>query len=168
EENGEEQKFSITTAALPYLTRPGQVRYKFAVGKPRYDGRHLEGDMTASGELSYGLNNIWSIYGGSILSKNYQAFSAGFGRDLFTFGSLSFDITQSHAKLLSNTLTGRSYRLSYSKSFDEARTDITFAGYRFSDETYRSLQQTLDERRTGIETQAHKESYQVNINKYFD
>lgn len=168
EENGEEQKFSVTTAALPYLTRPGQIRYKFAAGKPRYDGRHLEGDMTASGELSYGLNNIWSIYGGSILSKNYQAFSAGFGRDLFTFGSLSFDVTQSHAKLLDNTLTGRSYRLSYSKSFDEARTDITFAGYRFSDETYRSLQQTLDERRTGTETQAHKESYQVNINKYFD
>ncbi|EPG7579218.1 fimbria/pilus outer membrane usher protein [Providencia huaxiensis] len=168
EETGEEQKFSITTAALPYLTRPGQIRYKFAAGKPRYNGRQLEGDLTASGEFSYGLNNIWSIYGGSILSKNYQALSAGFGRDLFTFGSLSFDVTQSHANLLNNTLTGRSYRLSYSKSFDEARTDITFAGYRFSDETYRTLQQTLDERRTGLASQAHKESYQVNINKYFD
>lgn len=100
EENGEEQQFSITTAALPYLTRPGQVRYKFAVGKPRYNGRSLEGDLTASGELSYGLNNIWSIYGGSIASKHYQALSAGFGRDLFTLGSLSFDITQSSAELL--------------------------------------------------------------------
>ncbi|AWS52884.1 MULTISPECIES: fimbria/pilus outer membrane usher protein [Providencia] len=168
EENGEEQQFSITTAALPYLTRPGQIRYKFAAGKPRFNGRQLEGDLTASGELSYGLNNLWSIYGGSVLSKNYQAFSAGFGRDLFSFGSLSFDATQSHAQLLDKTLTGRSYRLSYSKSFDEARTDITFAGYRFSDETYRSLQQTLDERRTGNESQAQKESYQVNINKYFD
>lgn len=168
EENGEEQKFSITTAALPYLTRPGQVRYKFAMGKPRYNGRSLEGDLTASGELSYGLNNIWSLYGGSILSKNYQAISAGFGRDLFSLGSLSLDATQSRAQLLSKTLSGRSYRLSYSKSFDEARADITFAGYRFSDKTYRSLQQTLDERRSGVETQAHKESYQVNINKYFD
>ncbi|MDD9338663.1 MAG: fimbria/pilus outer membrane usher protein [Providencia heimbachae] len=168
EENGEEQKFSITTAALPYLTRPGQYRYKFAAGKPRFDGRSLEGDLTASGEISYGLSNIWSIYGGSILSKNYQALSTGFGRDLFTFGSLSFDITQSRAQLLEKTLLGRSYRLSYSKSFDEARTDITFAGYRFSDKTYRTLQQTLDERRSSFETQAQKESYQVNVNKYFD
>lgn len=168
EENGEEQQFTITTAALPYLTRPGQIRYKFAAGKPRINGRELEGDLTISGELSYGLNNLWSIYGGSVLSKNYQALSVGFGRDLFAFGSLSFDATQSHAQLLDKTLTGRSYRLSYSKSFDEARTDITFAGYRFSDETYRSLQQALDERRTGFETQANKESYQVSINKYFD
>ncbi len=93
--------------------------------------------------------------------KNYQAFSAGFGRDLFSFGSLSFDATQSHAQLLDKTLTGRSYRLSYSKSFDEARTDITFAGYRFSDETYRSLQQTLDERRTGNESQAQKKAIKL-------
>lgn len=168
EEDGEEQKFSVTTASLPYLTRPGQVRYKFAMGKPRYDGRSLEGDLTASGELSYGLNNIWSLYGGSILSKNYQALSAGFGRNLFILGSLSFDITQSRAQLLEKTLTGRSFRLSYTKSFDDARTDISFAGYRFTDDTYRSLQQTLDERRTHAETQANKESYQVNINKYFD
>ncbi len=168
EENGEEQQFDITTAALPYLTRPGQYRYKLAIGKPRVNGRELQGDLTASGEMSYGLNNIWSIYGGLILSKNYQTLSTGFGRDLFTLGSISFDVTQSRAQMLNKVLTGRSYRLSYSKSFDEARTDITFAGYRFSDETYRTLQQTLDERRTGIETQSHKESYQVNINKYFD
>lgn len=87
EENGEEQKFSVTTAALPYLTRPGQIRYKFAAGKPRYDGRHLEGDMTASGELSYGLNNIWSIYGGSILSKNYQAFLRVLGETYLPSGA---------------------------------------------------------------------------------
>lgn len=168
EENGEEQQFSITTAALPYLTRPGQYRYKFAAGKSRYNGRNLEGDLTASSEISYGINNIWSMYGGAILSKNYQALSSGFGRDLFTFGSLSFDVTQSRTQFLEKTLLGRSYRLSYSKSFDQARADITFAGYRFSDKTYRSLQQALDERRNGTEPQSHKESYQININKYFD
>ncbi|HBO24302.1 MAG TPA: fimbrial assembly protein [Providencia sp.] len=168
EENGEEQKFTMTTAALPYLTRPGQIRYKFAIGKPRYEGRQLEGDLTASGEFSYGLNNLWSIYSGSVLSKNYQALSIGFGRDLFTFGSLSLDVTQSHSQLINKILSGRSYRLSYSKSFDEARTDITFAGYRFSDETYRTLQQSLEERRSDTSIQAQKESYQININKYFD
>lgn len=28
EDNGEERKFTISTATLPYLTRPGQIRYK--------------------------------------------------------------------------------------------------------------------------------------------
>ncbi|HFT7131112.1 TPA: fimbria/pilus outer membrane usher protein [Klebsiella aerogenes] len=168
EENGKEQKFSLTTASLQYLTRPGQLRYKVAAGKPRYDGHQLEGDMTSSGEFSYGLNNIWTIYGGAILSQSYKSIAAGFGRDLFKLGSVSYDITQSQAKLPKENLTGRSYRLSYSKSFDEARTDITFAGYRFSDETYRTIQQTLDERRTGYGSLSQKESYQININKYFD
>ncbi len=75
EENGEEQQFSITTAALPYLTRPGQIRYKFAAGKPRFNGRQLEGDLTASGELSYGLNNLWSIYGAPFYQKLSGIFS---------------------------------------------------------------------------------------------
>ncbi len=45
-----------------------------------------------------------------------------------------------------NTQTGSSYRLSYSKSFDELNSTITFAGYRFSQDKFRTLSQYLDER----------------------
>lgn len=168
EENGEEHQFSITTAALPYLTRPGYIRYKFTVGKPRHSSRELYGDVTTSSEISYGLTNHLSLYGGTILSKNYQAVSAGFGRDLFILGSLSFDVTQAYAQLSQNMLEGRSYRFSYSKPFNEARLDINFAGYRFSDETYRTLQQALDKHHIGTTGPTQKNSYRININKYFD
>ncbi|WP_337241730.1 fimbria/pilus outer membrane usher protein [Proteus faecis] len=171
EENGEEKKFSLNTASLPYLTRPGRMIYKFLMGKTRYDGHHVTGKPVISGEFSYGLTNAWSLYGGTQLNGDYQAVAIGVGRDLFALGALSFDITQSISHLSNGDegrLQGRSYRVNYSKSFDELRTDITFAGYRFADKDYRTLTQFMDQERTGYVGLSPKESYQVYLNKYFD
>lgn len=168
EENGEEKKFSLSTASLPYLTRPGRIIYKLVAGKTRYDGHNLTGNPVISGELSYGLSNAWSLYGGSQLNGNYQTAAIGIGRDLFAFGALSLDITQSFAHLSHETLQGRSYRLNYAKAFDDLRTDITFAGYRFADRDYRTLTQFMDQDRTGYVARAPKENYQIYLNKYFD
>lgn len=168
EENGEEKKFSISTASLPYLTRPGRVTYKLVAGKTRYNGHSLTGNPVVSGELSYGLSNAWSVYGGSQLNSDYQTGAIGIGRDLFSFGALSFDITQSFAQFSNETLQGRSYRLNYAKSFDDLRTDITFAGYRFADRNYRTLTQFMEEDRSGRVGRAPKENYQIYLNKYFD
>ncbi|HHR5991098.1 TPA: fimbria/pilus outer membrane usher protein [Providencia alcalifaciens] len=171
EENGEENKFSLSTASLPYLTRPGRINYKAAVGKTRYDNRHLTGDPVISGELSYGVSNAWSLYGGTQLNAYYQSAALGIGRDLFSFGAVAVDITQSFADYSDDDkghLQGRSYRFNYAKSFDDLRTDITFAGYRFADKEYRTLMQYMDEERTGQTPRATKENYQVYLNKYFD
>lgn len=168
EENGEEKKFSLNTASLPYLTRPGRLIYKLAAGKTRYNAHDLSGSPVATGELSYGLTNTWSVYGGTQISKDYQSAAIGVGRDLFAFGALSLDITQSIAHQSEKTLQGRSYRVNYSKSFENIRTDITFAGYRFADRDYRSLTQFMDGERTGDIGRAQKENYQVYLNKHFD
>lgn len=168
EENGEEKKFSISTASLPYLTRPGRLIYKLVMGKTRYDGHHLTGKPVFSGEFSYGLSNAWSLYGGTQFNRDYQATAIGIGRDLFSFGALSLDITQSFARFTDKKIKGRSYRLNYAKSFDTLRTDITFAGYRFATRDYRTLTQFMDQRRTGYDIRSPKENYQIYINKYFD
>ncbi|MBS3826433.1 fimbria/pilus outer membrane usher protein [Proteus mirabilis] len=168
EENGEEKKFSISTASLPYLTRPGRLIYKLVMGKTRYDGHHLTGKPVFSGEFSYGLSNAWSLYGGTQFNSDYQATAIGIGRDLFSFGALSLDITQSFARFTDKKIKGRSYRLNYAKSFDALRTDITFAGYRFATRDYRTLTQFMDQRRTGYDIRSPKENYQIYINKYFD
>lgn len=168
EENGEEKKFSISTASLPYLTRPGRLIYKLVMGKTRYDGHHLTGKPVFSGEFSYGLSNAWSLYGGTQFNSDYQATAIGIGRDLFSFGALSLDITQSFARFTDKKIKGRSYRLNYAKSFDALRTDITFAGYRFATRDYRTLTQFMDQRRTGYDICSPKENYQIYINKYFD
>ncbi|EOD6329345.1 fimbria/pilus outer membrane usher protein [Providencia stuartii] len=168
EENGEEKTFSLNTASLPYLTRPGRIIYKLVAGKTRYDGHRLTGKPVISGELSYGLSNAWSLYGGTQLNGDYQTAAIGIGRDLFAFGALSLDMTQSFARFTHHTLQGRSYRLNYAKSFDELRTDITFAGYRFADRDYRTLSQFIDQSRSGHVARVAKENYQIYLNKYFD
>ncbi|HAF4902340.1 TPA: fimbria/pilus outer membrane usher protein [Salmonella enterica] len=174
EQNGEVQTFTVSTASVPYLTRPGQVRYQMIVGRPSTWEHHMEGDTFAGGEASWGVSNAWSVYGGTVLSKGYKSFAAGLGRDLMRFGTLAFDLTQSYARLSGygtpgvGTLEGKSWRVSYSKRFDEIDADVTFAGYRFSERDFMSMQQYLDARYRGYLSRQQKERYQVNLNKRFD
>lgn len=168
ESNGQRKTFNVDTARVPYLTRPGQVRYKLAGGRSRYIGHETEGPVFTAGELSWGIDNNWSVYGGGVFSDAYNALALGIGRDLYEWGALSTDITQSVARLDGKgTQTGKSWRLSYSKRFDEANTDITFAGYRFSERNYMTMQGYLDARyREGVAGH-DKELYTVSLNKYF-
>ncbi|TSB25741.1 fimbria/pilus outer membrane usher protein [Serratia marcescens] len=169
EQNGDVQTFSVSTASVPYLTRPGQIRYQLVSGRPSTWDHHVEGPMFASGEASWGISNNWSLYGGSTLSDDYQALALGVGRDLEQFGTVAVDVTQSLANLPGqDDRRGKSWRVSYSKRFDEANTDVTFAGYRFSERDYMSMQQYLDARYRGNDSNRQKERYQINLNKRFD
>ncbi|WP_260629004.1 outer membrane usher protein [Serratia liquefaciens] len=169
EQDGTVQQFKMDTASIPYLTRPGQVRYKVAMGRPTDWQHNTNGPVFATGEFSWGINNGWSLYGGGVAGGEYNALAAGIGRDLLMFGALSFDVTQSRASLPQSNemLSGRSYRLSYSKRFDEYNSQVTFAGYRFSEQNYMSMSEYLDYRTYGTRSQSSKEMYTVSFNKQF-
>ncbi|KRP52297.1 outer membrane usher protein [Pseudomonas poae] len=150
EQDGSVHSFKVDTAGVPYLTRPGQVRYKLAAGRPsnlQYGG---DGNMFGTGEFSWGVSNGWSLFGGGMTDNNYRALSVGAGRDLLAFGAVSVDVTQSHAQLWGDTLTGKSYRLQYSKNFEEYDSQVTFAGYRFSEKNFLSMSEYLDARHYGL------------------
>ncbi|HEE9788579.1 TPA: outer membrane usher protein [Enterobacter soli] len=166
--DGSVQVFQVTTASVPYLTRPGAVRYKLAAGKPSEWGHSMTGPVFTSGEASWGVANGWTLYGGSVLGGDYNALSAGIGRDLFILGALAFDVTQSRASLPSEgTLSGTSYRVSYSKTFDEYDSQVTFAGYRFSERDFMSMSEYLDTRYGSGTSHSPKEKYTVSFNKRF-
>ncbi|SNY75330.1 outer membrane usher protein [Enterobacter sp. CC120223-11] len=167
EQDGTSHSFQMDTASVPYLTRPGMVRYKTAVGRPMDANHRTQGPAFATGEFSWGVNNGWSLYGGGVIDENYQAAALGIGRDLLLFGALAFDVTQSKAMLSDEdgTLTGRSYRLSYSKRFDDFDNQVTFAGYRFSEKNYMSMSEYLDARNWGRRSQSSKEMYTVTFNQ---
>lgn len=174
EENGDIQTFSVSTATVPYLTRPGQIRYQTTIGRPRIR-KQLEGPMFATSSITWGVSNAWSLYGGSILSDDYQAIAIGVGRDLFQLGTFSLDVTQSKADLpKEGSLEGKSWHFSYSKLFDEAKANITFAGYRYSEKEFMSMQQYLDNldnsdtRYLNNNLRRQKERYQFNMSKNFD
>ena len=168
EQDGTVRHFEVNTASVPYLSRPGMVRYKLAAGRPD-DLRHrVNGPLFATGEFSWGINNGWSLYGGSLTGSDYQAVSGGVGRDLLAFGALAADVSTARADLhgLGST-TGNSWKLSYSKTFDSLDSQVTFAGYRFSQRTYMSLSEYLDALEQGVRSGGNKQMYTVTLNKTF-
>ncbi|CAG9406714.1 outer membrane usher protein [Providencia alcalifaciens] len=169
EQDGSVQEFQVDTANLPYLTRPGQVQYKLALGQPTNINRQSEGENFITGEFSWGISNGWSLIGGSLNSQNYNALSIGFGRDLLAFGALSFDVTQSIVRLSGeDTLSGGSYRINYSKRFEQFDSQIQFAGYRFSERSYMSMSDFLNTQKTGERYYGSKELYTISMNKNFN
>ncbi|MEZ6878840.1 outer membrane usher protein [Enterobacter sp. KBR-315C3_2022] len=169
EQDGTVQEFSMNTASIPYLTRPGSLRFKLASGKPNDFDHHSRGPVFGAGEFSWGVSNGWSLYGGAILSSDYNSLSAGIGRDLMALGALSFDATQSRAQLpqVDGTMSGGSYRLSYSKDFYEYDSQVTFAGYRFSQKNFMSMSEYLDARYYGARIGNGKEMYTITLSKQF-
>lgn len=169
EQDGSVQEFIMNTASIPYLTRPGSVRFKFATGKPSDWEHRSRGPLFGTGEFSWGVSNGWSLYGGALMGGDYNALSLGVGRDLLAFGALSFDATVSRARLPSEntTLSGGSYRVSYSKTFEEIDSQVTFAGYRFSEEDFMSMSEYLDARYYGNRVGGSKEMYTITFNKQF-
>ena len=168
EQDGSVQEFQMDTASIPYLTRPGTVRYKLAAGKPSDWEHEMDGPAFATGEFSWGVSNGWSLYGGGLGAKDYGSLAVGVGRDLMAFGALSFDVTQSRATLPErDTLSGKSYRASYSKRFDEYDSQVTFAGYRFSEENYLSMNEFIEARRGSEPLNQSKELYTATVSKQF-
>lgn len=169
EQDGSVQEFQMDTASIPYLTRPGRVQYKLSAGKPSDMNRNTEGPIFGMGEFSWGISNGWSLYGGSLVSGDYNSVSAGIGRDLMALGAISFDATHSWAKIPSDDKRyhGGSYRVSYSKRFEQINSQVTFAGYRFSERDFMSMNQYLDRRYRGGEEDNNKELYTIMFSKQF-
>ncbi|EPD6625145.1 fimbrial usher protein YfcU [Escherichia coli] len=174
EQNGQVQEYDISTASMPYLTRPGQVRYKIMMGRPQEWGHHVEGGFFSGAEASWGIANGWSLYGGALGDENYQSAALGVGRDLSTFGAVAFDVTHSHTKLDKDTaygkgsLDGNSFRVSYTKDFDQLNSRVTFAGYRFSEENFMTMSEYLDASDSEmVRTGNDKEMYTATYNQNF-
>lgn len=167
EQDGSVQEYKVSTANIPYLTRPGTVRYKFYAGKPTSYDHHTEGSTFGTGEFSWGISNGWSLYGGMVSSSKYISLAAGIGRDLMAFGALAFDVTRSDAKLEQEHRHGQSYRISYSKQFDETGSQVTFAGYRFSEKDFMSFNDYLSYRSDNDDFMQSKEMYTITFSQQF-
>ena len=66
EQDGSVQEFTMNTASIPYLTRPGSLRYKLALGKPSDIEHRYRGPCSVPASFP-GVSNGWSLYGGALL-----------------------------------------------------------------------------------------------------
>lgn len=168
ETDGSEQTFQVNTANIPYLSRPGSVRYKMHSGRVLLEQHDASGPAFLSSEFSWGIDNGWSLLGGALLSDKYSALSFGIGRDLLQFGAISFDMTESRAKLNEEIKRGGSYRVNYSKNFIQYDSQVSFAGYRFSERNFMNMSEFVNATHHGLRYEGGvKEMYNLVLSKQF-
>ena len=150
ESNGSTRTYQVDIAHVPFLTRKGALRYSLNAGELNpYQSSIERGkvqDKFFSGDASYGLSNIISLYGGTQFTTNgdYIAVNAGIGASLGIIGAVSFDITQSkNTADPSKDMKGHSLRFNYAKRFT-SNTNLNLVGYRFSSRNYTSIHNYLD------------------------
>ena len=106
------------------FTRPGRVQYKLSAGKPSI-WTVIQKVLFLVWWILWGISNGWSLYGGSLVSGDYNSVSAGIGRDLMALGAIFWCDLHSWAKIPSDNKRyhGVPIALSYSKRFEQINND---------------------------------------------
>lgn len=144
--DGQVRRFTQPYASIGNLLRPGIWRYTATVG--RYDGsEHLDNPPFWQATLARGGAWDTTLYGGLLSSSYYNASVFGLARDFAQLGGLSFDVTRADSDRGPELgkVQGHSFAIRYGKSF-QTRTNLRFAGYRYSTEGYRDFDEAVRER----------------------
>lgn len=143
EADGSTSQFSVPFSAVPQSLRTGAFKYNIDVGKTKNlgDDRYF-----SNATLQYGLNNKMTLVSGLRVSNQYYAGLLGATySDLI--GTLGATFTYSHADRVGDqSLQGWMANLNFSKTFNPTHTTLTVAGYRYSEENYRDLNDVLGQR----------------------
>ncbi|WP_336983054.1 MULTISPECIES: fimbria/pilus outer membrane usher protein [unclassified Cedecea] len=141
ESNGAESTFLVPYASVADLLRPGASRYEAVAGKYR-SAFGKDGQAFYQATWQQGVTNSLSVYGGSQLSNDYQAWQAGSALSL-PVGALSMDVTHARTKTTRRNLEGQSYKITYNKLISDTKSNISLAAYRFSTRNYLDFSQAI-------------------------
>ena len=139
EVDGSTHSFIQPFSSVPIMVREGRFKYSLTAGEYR---SNTDGEKTPNFVQTtaiYGLPYTSTVYGGTIISKNYNSALLGVGKSLGDFGSVSFDATLANTKLYGINGTGGSFRFQYAKEVLSTGTSFSLAGYRYSTSKYRDF-----------------------------
>ncbi|MEE7533820.1 fimbrial biogenesis outer membrane usher protein [Klebsiella huaxiensis] len=155
EADGTQNVFTVPYASVAQLLRPGASRYEIIAGEARSDSLNTK---PALYQVTYqrGFTNSMTGYGGLQASQDYYAIQGGLAFGL-PVGALAIDATQARTHLdnQGNSLSGQSYRISYSKAISETNSNLSLAAYRFSTSgfmDYSTAMQTRDAVQQGYDS----------------
>ncbi|POP47771.1 fimbrial assembly protein [Superficieibacter electus] len=138
EADGSVTHYLVPFAAVPNMLQPGVTKYDLAVGRSAIEGAGNQSDF-AQISYQYGLNNVLTLYGGTMLSEHYYALTAGTGWNT-RIGAISIDATRSHSKQDNgDVFDGQSYQIAYNKYLAQTATRFGLAAYRYSSRNYRTF-----------------------------
>lgn len=173
EADGRVESFVVPFAALPKLLRQGQQRFSVTAGELR-DG-NPEATRFAQATYRRGIGSAVTAYGGALAADNYRAIVLG-GALNTRIGAFSGDVTFSDTQLSADLpgfdrrMTGQSYRLGYSRTFNSA-TSFSLAAYRYSTEGYLNfsdaarLQQQMNAGGSGPVASRQRSRFDLTINQ---
>ncbi|MFS0827929.1 fimbria/pilus outer membrane usher protein [Pseudomonas phoenicis] len=146
EADGQVRRFIQPYASLGNLLRQGVWRYTAALGRYNPAGGTDQPKLWQA-TLARGIGSNTTLYGGTLGGDYYRAGLLGVGRDFGEYGALSFDATQASSDLgqALGRVSGQSYAARYGKAF-QTRTNLRFAGYRYSTEGYRDFDEAVAQR----------------------
>lgn len=167
--DGVVQKYSVPYSSLPNLLRLGKYNYAVTLGK--LDLNSVDDINFFQSTIGVGIPFESTLFFGSQISANYTSVGIGAGKDFGDFGALSVDALHAVSKIDNDKLSGESYRVLYSKSFNETGTNLQLTGYRYSTSNYYSLSEAShrnDMSDTGFDNYyfgRRKDSFQLNVSQ---
>jgi outer membrane usher protein len=138
EADGRRRLFTQAYASLPIMIPQGAFRYSAAAGQVDSGNDNTATPGFAGAALIYGVTEQVTGFGGGQWAEGYQSGNLGAGLDT-GFGALSADVTQAVSEQARQRQTGRSLRLRYANTLQATHTTLAVAGYRYSSERYRTL-----------------------------
>lgn len=149
--NGERQVYVQSFSSVPYMLREGQQGYALTAGqyRPADGALNLATPGFLQGTYRRGLTDGTTLFGGTIVSEQYNSALLGFAHDFAGFGAVSLDVTHAISDDMgpeSRTLSGQSYRFRYSRSIDLTDTSFSLIGYRYSTSGYYSFNEAVNAR----------------------
>lgn len=138
EADGSVTRYLVPFAAVPNMLQPGVAKYDVVAGRSAIEGASNQADFTQL-SYQYGVNNVLTLYGGTMLSDDYYAFTLGTGWNT-RLGAISVDATRSHSKQDNgDVFDGQSYQIAYNKYLTQTATRFGLAAYRYSSRDYRTF-----------------------------
>lgn len=134
ESDGSSTHFVVPYSSLAIFKRPGRFEYNLTAGEYRNGSMNSKGNPKfVQATVVGGLNNLFTIYGGTQIADSYSSGLLGVGGNLGNYGALSFDLTHANSKIIDDSKhSGQSLRFLYSKSLIRTGTSFQLLGYRYS------------------------------------
>lgn len=162
--DGQRQVYIQSFSSVPYMLREGQQSYSVFAGRyrPAQSTQQQDTPTFIQASLRRGLAGGTTLFGGSLLSDQYNAGLLGFAHDFAGFGAISVDVTHARSEAMGHeksTASGQSFRFRYSKSLAATDTNFSLIGYRYSTGGYYSFNEALSSRSTEQSLETYRSSH---------
>jgi len=149
--NGERQVYVQSFSSVPYMLREGQQSYALTAGQYRPAGgaANSKSPSFVQGTYRRGFMQGTTLFGGTILSQDYNSLLVGFAHDFAGLGAISLDMSHAVSDEIGSepkSLSGQSFRFRYAKSIDLTGTSFSLIGYRYSTSGYYSFNESINAR----------------------